>query len=284
MISINLKNFLTVKDNSVSKETFELLYDENLDMLITSPQPNENNLGRYYESEDYISHTDGKRSVFEKAYHFIKDIALKNKLSLINDLQKSKGNLLDIGAGTGDFLLVAKENGWKTIGFEPSEKAKTIAQKKGVELKSNISDFEDHSFDVITMWHVLEHVPDLENQIKELKRLLKPNGSIIIAVPNFKSFDAKYYKEFWAAYDVPRHLWHFSKTAIQKLFQAENLELQKVLPMKFDSFYVSLLSEKYKTGKMNYFKAFSIGLKSNLKAKKNLEYSSHIYVLKNAKN
>lgn len=284
MISKNLKNYLTVKDNSVSKETFELLYDENLDLLITSPQPSENDLGRYYESDDYISHTDGKRSIFEKAYHFIKNIALKNKLSLINDLQKSKGDLLDIGAGTGDFLLVAKQNGWKTMGIEPSEKAKTIAEKKGVELKSNLFDFADHSFDVITMWHVLEHVPNLENQIKELKRLVKPNGSIIIAVPNFKSFDAKYYKEFWAAYDVPRHLWHFSKSAIEKLFAQEDLKLQKILPMKFDSFYVSLLSEKYKTGKMNYLKAFSIGLKSNLKAKKNFEYSSHIYVLKNAKN
>ena len=284
MISKNLTNFLTVKDNSVSKETFELLYDENLDMLITSPQPDENTLGRYYESEDYISHTDGKRSLFEKAYHFIKNIALKNKLSLINDLQKSKGNLLDIGAGTGDFLLVAKQNGWNAIGIEPSEKAKAIAQQKGVELKSNLSEFQDHSFDLITMWHVLEHVPNLENQIKELQRLLKPNGSIIIAVPNFKSFDANYYQEFWAAYDVPRHLWHFSKTAIQKLFLAENLELQKVLPMKFDSFYVSLLSEKYKTGKMNYIKVFFIGLRSNIKAKKSLEYSSHIYVLKNAKN
>ena len=284
MISKNLKNYLTVKDNSVSKETFELLYDENLDFLITSPKPSENDLGRYYESDDYISHTDGKRSVFEKAYHFIKNIALKNKLSLINDLQKSKGNLLDIGSGTGDFLLVAKQNGWKTIGIEPSEKAKAIAEKKGVELKSNLSNFANHSFDVITMWHVLEHVPNLENQIKELKRLVKPNGSIIIAVPNFKSFDAKYYKEFWAAYDVPRHLWHFSKTAIEKLFAQEDLRLEKILPMKFDSFYVSLLSEKYKTGKMNYIKAFSIGLKSNLKAKKNFEYSSHIYVLKNAKN
>lgn len=275
---------LIVKDNSVSKEIFELQYDENLDMLITYPQPKENDLARYYESEDYISHTDGKRSLFEKVYHFIKNIALKNKLSLINDLQKSKGNLLDIGAGTGDFLSVAKNNGWNAVGIEPSEKAKTIAKAKGVELKSNLSDFENNSFDVITMWHVLEHVPNLENQIKELKRLLKPNGTILIAVPNFKSFDANYYKEFWAAYDVPRHLWHFSKTAIQKLFAKEDLKLVKILPMKFDSFYVSLLSEKYKTGKMNYFKAFSIGLQSNLKAKQNFEYSSHIYVLKNAKN
>ena len=278
------KHFLTVKDNSVSKETFELLYDETLDLLITSPQPSEENLGKYYESDDYISHTDGKRSIFEKAYHFIKNIALKNKLSLINDLQQSKGNLLDIGAGTGDFLLVAKNNNWNTVGIEPSEKAKAIAKAKSVELKSNLSELESNSFDVITMWHVLEHVPDLENQIKELKRLLKPNGSILIAVPNFKSFDANYYKEFWAAYDVPRHLWHFSKTAIKKLFQKEDLELIKILPMKFDSFYVSLLSEKYKTGKMNYIKAFSIGMQSNLKAKKNFEYSSHIYVLKNAKN
>ena len=278
------KHFLTVKDNSVSKETFELLYDETLDLLITSPQPSEENLGKYYESDDYISHTDGKRSIFEKAYHFIKNIALKNKLSLINDLQQSKGNLLDIGAGTGDFLLVAKNNNWNTVGIEPSEKAKAIAKAKGVELKSNLSELESNSFDIITMWHVLEHVPNLENQIKELKRLLKPNGSILIAVPNFKSFDANYYKEFWAAYDVPRHLWHFSKTAIEKLFAKEELELIKILPMKFDSFYVSLLSEKYKTGKMNYIKAFSIGMQSNLKAKKNYEYSSHIYVLKNAKN
>jgi len=278
------KHFLTVKDNSVSKETFELIFDENLDMLVTSPQPNVIDLGRYYESEDYISHTDGKRSLFEKAYHFIKNIALKNKLSLINNLDNSKGNLLDIGAGTGDFLLVAKDNGWKSVGIEPSEKARNSAKSKGVELKSNLSDFEDNSFDVITMWHVLEHVPNLEEQIKELKRLLKPNGSIIIAVPNFKSYDANHYKEFWAAYDAPRHLWHFSKMAIKKLFQKENLELVKIYPMKFDSFYVSLLSEKYKTGKMNYIKAFCVGLISNLKAKKTFEYSSHIYVLKNAKN
>lgn len=282
MTPTNHKHYQTVKDNSVSKEVFELLHDEDLDMLITSPQPKGTELSKYYESDDYISHTDGKRSVFEKAYHFIKNIALKNKLSLVNSLQK-KGKLLDIGAGTGDFLLTAKNDGWNVIGVEPSEKARLIAAKKGIELKP-VADFDDHSFDIITMWHVLEHVPDLQNQIKELKRLLKPNGAIIIAVPNFKSYDAKYYGEFWAAYDTPRHLWHFSKTAIKKLFQNENIELVKILPMKFDSFYVSLLSEKYKTGKMNFIKAFFIGLKSNWKAKEKFEYSSHIYVLKNAKN
>ena len=277
----NKKHFLTVKDYSVSQETFDLYHDEELDMLITHPKPSLENLGRYYESVDYISHTDSKRSLFEKCYHFIKSIALKNKLSLVNSLQPSQGSILDIGAGTGDFLSVVKENGWITIGVEPSDKAKAIAKNKGVAFVDQTSELENNSFDIITMWHVLEHVPNLDNQLKELKRLLKPNGNLIIAVPNFKSFDAKHYGNFWAAYDVPIHFWHFSKTAIKRLFAKEDMELVQVLPMKFDSFYVSLLSEKHKTGKMNFIKAFFIGLQSNWKAKKNFEYSSHIYVLKN---
>ncbi len=277
----NKKHFLTVTDYSVSKETFELYYDQDLDLLITSPQPSPENLGRYYESNDYISHTDSKRSLFEKAYHFVKGIALKNKLNLINNCSSIKGNLLDIGAGTGDFLLTAKQNGWNTIGVEPSEKAKGIAIGKGIQFSDSTEELESNSFDVITMWHVLEHVPNLEIQIKELKRLVKPNGTIIIAVPNFKSYDANYYGKFWAAFDVPIHFWHFSKTAIKLLFEKEDIKLEKVLPMKFDSFYVSLLSEKYKNGKMNFVKAIWIGLVSNWKANSSSEYSSHIYVLEN---
>jgi 2-polyprenyl-3-methyl-5-hydroxy-6-metoxy-1,4-benzoquinol methylase len=277
------KHFLNVKDYSVSQETFELLHDAELDMLITHPQPSLEKLPSYYESKDYISHTDGKKTLFEKMYQFVKGIALKNKLKLINS-ESQKGKILDIGAGVGDFLMTVKNDGWQIIGIEPSEKAKSIAIKKGVSFVNDVKEIESHSLDVITMWHVLEHVPNLEEQINELKRMIKPNGTIIIAVPNFNSFDANYYGKYWAAYDVPIHLWHFSKTAIQKLFAKEQLELVKVLPMKFDSFYVSLLSEKYKTGKMNYLKAFFIGLQSNRYGKANSEYSSHIYVLKNAKN
>lgn len=275
-------HYLTLKDYSVSGETFELYHDQELDMLITFPQPESENLGRYYESDDYISHTDGKRSLFEKGYQLVKNIALKNKLNLINSQSPSKGKILDIGTGTGDFLAIAKSNGWETVGFEPSKKAKTIAQQKGVTFVKETSELSDNSIDVITMWHVLEHVPDPSAQIKELKRLLKPNGTIIIAVPNFNSYDAKIYGDFWAAYDVPRHLWHYSKTSIKLLFEKEKLELKKILPMKFDAFYVCLLSEKYKTGKMNPIKAFINGMRSNVKAKQNMEYSSHIYVLKNA--
>jgi len=284
MDNSKLKIYETVIDFSVSKQTFGLYHDTKLDMLITFPKPTEIELPSYYESENYISHTDSKRTIFEKAYHFIKTVALKNKLALINELHREKGSLLDIGAGTGEFLYVAKQNGWNVLGVEPNQKAKDNAIKKGISFAEITTILDNNSFDIITMWHVLEHVPDLDFQIKELKRLLKPDGTLLIAVPNFKSYDAKYYRNYWAAYDVPRHLWHFSKTAIKLLFEKEGMKLVKVLPMKFDAFYVALLSEKYRKGKMNIFSAFLVGLKSNFLAKRNSEYSSHIYVIKNTKN
>ena len=275
------KSFITVKDFSVSGGSFSLLLNEEYQILKTHPQPTLDKLGSYYEFEDYISHTDGKRTLFEKMYHFIKRKAIRDKVSLINSYQPLKGRILDIGAGTGDFLLECKNQNWDILGIEPNDKAKGIAVGKGIKFGDTIEKLESNSFDVITMWHVLEHVPDVEHQVAELKRLLKPSRTIIIAVPNFKSYDAKYYKEFWAAYDVPRHLWHFSKTAIEKLFDKQNMNLEDIKPMWFDSFYVSLLSEKYKSGKMNFISGFFIGLISNVSGLFKKEFSSHIYVLKN---
>ena len=275
------KSFISVKDFSVSGESFSLLLNEEYQILKTHPQPTLDKLGSYYEFEDYISHTDGKRTLFEKMYHFIKRKAIRDKVKLINSYQPVKGRILDIGAGTGDFLLECKNQNWDILGIEPNDKAKGIALGKGIKFGDTIEKLESNSFDVITMWHVLEHVPDVEHQVAELKRLLKPSGTIIIAVPNFKSYDAKYYKEFWAAYDVPRHLWHFSKTAIEKLFDKQNMKLEDIKPMWFDSFYVSLLSEKYKSGKMNFISGFFIGLISNVSGFFKKEFSSHIYVLKN---
>ena len=273
---------MKVKDYSVSKETFELIFDSKYDLFKTNPIPQD--LDKYYQSEDYISHTDSKRSLFERIYHLVKQYTLSQKERLISSYVNKKGNLLDIGAGTGDFLAYAKSKKWEVIGIEPSQKAKDLALKKGVLFVKSTEELSDNSFDVITMFHVLEHVEDLDKQLSELKRISKPNGIIIIAVPNFKSYDANYYKEFWAAYDVPRHIWHFSKIAIQKLFSEKEIELIKIKPMYFDSFYVSLLSEKYKNGKMNFVRAFWIGLLSNLKGMTSKEFSSHIYVLKNTKN
>jgi len=274
-------NYLKVKDHAVSQENFELQHDSKYDLLKTLPIPE--NLEQYYQSEDYISHTDSKRSLFEKIYQLVKQYTLSQKQYLILSYTKRKGKLLDIGTGTGDFLAFAKTKNWEIMGIEPSQKAQELARKKGVPFVDDSQKLSDNSFDVITMWHVLEHVRDLDQQLSELKRICKPGGYVIIAVPNFKSYDAKYFKEFWAAYDVPRHLWHFSKTAITKLFAQKEMKLQKVHPMYFDSFYVSLLSEKYKKGKMNFVRAFWIGLLSNLKGMSSKEFSSHIYVLKNTK-
>ncbi|MEH1007716.1 class I SAM-dependent methyltransferase [Winogradskyella sp. ECml5-4] len=279
------RTYLTLKDHSVSKETFQLLYNKELDMLETYPQPEGEKLSEYYKSEDYISHTDTKRNLLEFAYHKVREISLKRKLKLINSFQSETKVLLDIGCGTGDFLQTALNNNWKVTGIEPNESARQIANSKtnnSVFSTEELLKLKPQSFDVITLWHVLEHLPNLEMHTALLKSLLKPNGTLVIAVPNYKSYDAEYYKNFWAAYDVPRHLWHFSKNSISKLFSKEHMALVKLLPMKFDAYYVCLLSEKYKSGVMNPIKAFWIGWQSNRKANRSKEYSSHIYVLKNA--
>lgn len=277
------KKFIDVKDHSVSKESFELFEDSEYELLKTNPFPELSELGKYYESEDYISHTDGSRNLFEKVYQTVKRKTLNDKVSWIKSFKKSTISILDIGCGTGDFLFRAKEEGWKVFGFEPNEKAKAISKSKKINLIDDLDSYQKHSFDVITMWHVLEHVPDLDKQIKQIKSLLKPDGLLIIAVPNYKSYDANFYKSDWAAYDVPRHLWHFSKTSIKKIFENYQMQLIHIKPMYFDSFYVSLLSEKYRSGKMNPLRAFYIGLISNLRGKSTKEYSSHVYFLKNLK-
>lgn len=277
------KLFVEVKDHSVSKESFRLYHDEELDLLITEPKPSIETLGKYYQSEDYISHTDSKRTAFEKIYHLVKSFSINQKLSFLEKVQPSKGTLLDIGAGTGEFLAKAKKRNWKVLGYEPSPSAKQIAIGKGINLCESLNDIQSNSVDVITMWHVLEHVYDYNDQIVELKRILKKDGVIIIAVPNFRSYDANHYKKSWAAFDAPRHLWHFSKTSIKKIFGKHEIDLVDIRPMYFDSFYVSLLSEKYKNGKMNIVKAIGVGLLSNIKGMRSGEYSSHIYVLKISK-
>jgi 2-polyprenyl-3-methyl-5-hydroxy-6-metoxy-1,4-benzoquinol methylase len=276
------KIHLSTKDYLVSGNTFGLIYDPQLEMLKTTPKPSVDELPKYYESEEYISHTDNKSGLFAYLYQLVKKWSLQKKTKLIFQENNGTGTLLDIGAGTGDFVKAAKESGWKVEGIEPNEKASSLATEKGISLKPKISDFEGQRFDVVTMWHVLEHVPNLEETIQQLNNLIKPGGILIIAVPNFKSYDAKYYGKFWAAFDVPRHLWHFSKKSMESLF-AENFKLQKTKPMIFDSFYVSLLSEKYKTGNKFSLKAFYIGLLSNMKAMHTKEYSSHIYCFKKHK-
>ena len=275
-LTTNSKFFLKCKDHSVSQETFNLVLNTEFDMLITQPVPAD--LASYYQSESYISHTDSNKKILDKVYQKVKKHTLKQKLKLINSFGFSGKKLLDVGSGTGDFLAVCKRDAWNVFGVEPSEPARQLSIEKEVFVKEELNQILDRNFNVVTLWHVLEHVPNLEEYIQVLVELLDKNGRLVIAVPNFKSYDALYYKEYWAAFDVPRHLWHFSQTSIEKLFSQVSMKVEKKLPMKFDSYYVSMLSEKYKQG--NVIKAFWSGFISNYKAKSSSEYSSIIYVLK----
>lgn len=273
-----MKLYLKTKDYAISQEEFHLVYNKDMDMLITQPRPE--TLDKYYQSESYISHTDANSSLIEKLYQAVKKYSLGKKVKLINKYVKEGKTLLDFGAGTGDFLITAKNRNWSVAGVEPNSKARELAKTKGMNLSSKLEMLKNNKYKVITLWHVLEHLPNLEEQIEELISRLGDEGILVIAVPNFRSYDAKFYKEFWAGYDVPRHLWHFSKTAIEKLFSKHELKITKIKPMIFDAFYVAMLSEKYKTGKTNFLKAFCVGMWSNIKALGSGEYSSLIYVLK----
>jgi 2-polyprenyl-3-methyl-5-hydroxy-6-metoxy-1,4-benzoquinol methylase len=288
----SFETYVSCKDYLVSDERFDLLLDDNLDLLLTTPKPADKDLDKYYQNDAYISHTDGNHTWVEKLYQRVKGYSLKRKLKLINSFNTEGLKILDIGCGTGDFLKICAENGWQVSGIEPNAKARHASKLKCASVQASFYDSLEElkkgsesflNYDVITLWHVLEHVPNLDQTIFDLKKLLSPEGVLVVAAPNFKSYDAEYYHKYWAAYDVPRHLWHFSQTAIRRLFFFQSMEVVKTLPMKFDAFYAALLSERNKCQKINFLKAFWVGCKSNWKAKRTGEYSSLIYVIKNAK-
>jgi 2-polyprenyl-3-methyl-5-hydroxy-6-metoxy-1,4-benzoquinol methylase len=281
--SNNFTPNLSCKDHTVSGESFQIVICNTCEFKFTNPRPGNEVLGNYYKSEDYISHSNTKKGLISKLYHAVRAYTLKGKLKLISKYV-SRGTILDYGCGTGMFLNVCESAGWSAYGSEPDSEAAVIAKNLGLIVfpsKEAINNaLLDLKFDVITLWHVLEHVTDLEETLSFFKNRLNPSGVLVIAVPNHRSFDAMYYQEFWAAYDVPRHLYHFHKDTVEKLLNCFDFTLYETLSMTFDSFYVSMLSEKYMNGRINYFKAFLVGLKSNFKANQASDYSSVIYVFK----
>ena len=264
---------LICKDHLVSSEEFRI---EEYEKGILKTQPTPENLPKYYESEDYISHRDSKSNLQDKVYQMVKSFMLSEKAKWIQSYIE-KGSILDYGAGTGEFLQQMKNNAWQVEGVEPNSNARNLGVNKGLQIQSILSAVSKKSYDVISLWHVLEHIPDFENKIVEFKELLDQDGLLVIAVPNYKSYDANYYNENWAAWDVPRHLWHFSREGIKTKMNQYGFSLVEEKPLKFDSYYVSLLSEKNKSTSTNFLNAFYRGLRSNLKAKASGEYSSIAY-------
>ncbi|MEO6894119.1 MAG: class I SAM-dependent methyltransferase [Ginsengibacter sp.] len=279
----NISKVLSAKDYTVSGEKFEIWECKNCTLRFTQNIPEQENIGRYYQSENYISHSDTKKGFVNNLYHTVRKRTLLQKKNLIEtSTKKSAGNILDLGAGTGAFLNTLKNAGWNALGLEPDVTARDKASELyGIYLKESHELFSltTESFDAITLWHVLEHVHQLHDYIKKFEELLKKDGKLFIAVPNYTSEDAKMYGKFWAAYDVPRHLYHFSPKAMESLLNAHGLKLEKIKPMWYDSVYVSMLSEKYKTGKSHPARAFINGMTSNLNTVFNkAKCSSLIYI------
>lgn len=271
--------FLSAVDYTVSKDTFSIVSCDNCGFHFTNPIPTVDEIGAYYKSEDYVSHSSTNKGLINKLYQKVRKRTLKQKVKLVKRLGKGDA-ILDIGAGTGHFLNACKLAGLNTLGLEPDEDARKFAADNfDVDMQGldQLHSLQNESRDVITMWHVLEHVYDLRKDVQKISEVLKKDGTLIVAVPNRNSFDAKHYKEFWAAYDLPIHLYHFVPDDIRKLFGLFDMELKEILPMKYDSYYVSMLSEKYKSG--NNIKAVWNGWRSNMKASEG-SYSSQIYILK----
>jgi 2-polyprenyl-3-methyl-5-hydroxy-6-metoxy-1,4-benzoquinol methylase len=280
----NIYYVLSAKDETVSGEEFEIWECRNCSLRFTQNIPEQENIGRYYQSENYISHSDTKKGFVNNLYHIIRKRTLVQKKNLIETgTGKSSGSILDLGAGTGAFLNTMKIAGWHCAGIEPDKTARDKASELcGIHLKQSEELFSlpAESFDAITLWHVLEHVHQLHEYVQKFSEVLRPGGKLFIAVPNYTSKDAQIYGSYWAAYDVPRHLYHFSPKAMERLLNGHGLRLHKIRPMWYDSVYVSLLSEKYKTGKSNPVTAFINGMISNLNTLFNKEKcSSLIYII-----
>ena len=271
--------YIELKDHFLSKEVFSILECPQCGLLFTYPRPAPDVIGKYYQSEDYYSHQENNKGFIPRLYEFVKSFNIKHKANLaISGVPQ--GSLLDIGCGVGDFLVHIKQQGWEVQGIEPSADAKQIAQSRLVFLPKDPSEyaqFEDASFDVITLWHVLEHIDDLHFQTSEICRLLKPGGRLIIALPNFQSFDCQYYKDKWAAWDVPRHLNHFSQQTIQSIITSTGFQIIDTQKLIWDAYYISFMSERFLGHSLPLVRGAWTGLRSNLKASKNGMYSSLVY-------
>lgn len=273
--------YLTCKDYTVSKQEFPITVCKNCNFKFTNPRPAETQLGRYYESEDYISHTNQSNNFINSLYKLARLYTIQQKGKLLAKWSK-KGKLLDIGCGTGEFLAYNKQLGWSVRGVEVNPKARAQAEAQLKQpIDASLEDITtDQSFQAISLWHVLEHLSDLKESCEQIVKLLAPGGTLFVAVPNCDSYDAQYYGEHWAGYDVPRHLYHFTPASMKQLWHSFGMQVEAVLPMTLDAYYVSMLSEKYKTGKNNMVKAAWVGMRSNQKARISGNYSSLIYVIR----
>lgn len=269
----------TVQDYSISKAEFQLVNCTTCSFLLTNPRPTEKELSKYYDSEEYISHSGTRKGLVNMLYHQFQKLNFRLKYKAF-ERYVPRGTWMDYGAGNGAFLDYLKSKNISGEGYEPDGKARKIGSRKGIKIQDS-AEYKSTSkeYASITMWHVLEHIPDLNEILQKHRTNLIPGGILTIAVPNHNSYDAQYYKNFWAAYDVPRHLWHFTEKDIRSLLNKNGFKHITTMPMVLDSFYVSMLSEKYRN--KHILRGILIGAVSNIKAiTKSSSFSSQIYVFR----
>ncbi|MBS1546413.1 MAG: class I SAM-dependent methyltransferase [Bacteroidetes bacterium] len=255
----------TAEDYTVSHERFTVQRCQACGFRFTSPRPDQSSIGKYYLSASYISHAGQASGFKDRVYHYVRKRAIKNKHALIARYHSS-GRLLDVGCGTGDFLAYMQTQHFQVQGVEVSSAARGFAQAKGVKVQPELAAIPiTPAFDVITLWHVLEHVPDPMEALREIYARLSPGGLLVVAVPDNESWDCRHYGSTWAAWDVPRHLSHFRQNDIVRMFKEIGFEPLPVHNMWFDAPYVSMLSEQYNgAGTLSSFiKGTVLGLWSN---------------------
>jgi SAM-dependent methyltransferase len=282
--SADIANEFFATDFTVSNEKFPIASCHLCTAKFTQDVPDASSIGPYYKSEEYISHTNTSRGIINQLYQTVRKRTIRQKRKLIENLTgKKRGSLLDVGSGTGVFVSAMQQHGWQVTGLEPDADARKVASEaNGIELDdiNRLYELPDNSYDAITLWHVLEHVHDLQGYMRKLKSLLKEKGKLFIAVPNHTCKDAAVYHEYWAAWDVPRHLYHFSPVSMKILVEKHGMRIEAYKPMWYDSFYVSMLSSKYRSGKIKLFESFFNGFRSNWKALGNIQQcSSVIYII-----
>lgn len=280
-----LERALTCVDHYATGEMFHLCRCRECGFLFTQDFPVEDEIGRYYETPDYISHTDTRKGAMNTVYHHVRTYMLGRKARLVeHEAHRKEGRLLDIGTGTGYFADTMRRRGWQVEAVEKSAQARAFAREHfGLEVKPHtaLKDFAPGTFDVITLWHVMEHLEHLNETWETLRSLLTDRGVLVVAVPNCSSFDAWRYGAYWAAYDVPRHLWHFTPDTIQRFGAKHGFILAERHPMPFDAFYVSMLTEKHMRRSCTFLRGMLTGTLAWLSSLVRKERSSSmIYVFR----
>jgi len=257
----NYKPYVTIKD-ILNINSFTIAQCD-CGFCFVNPRPSEKELKKYYHTDDYLPHSKGKGVLF-LLYRIVQKISFYNKFLLLRNL-KEKITHLDYGGGDGRFsnYVNSKENATSSF-YDPYYK------------NSLNADFKKKEYNIITLWHVLEHAYDLDILFENIEKSLENRGKLVVAVPNFDSLERNIYKENWAAYDLPRHLYHFNNISLEKLLRSKGYKIIDKKRMLFDTFYISILSSM-KISNISVIKSLFVALFISIKVIiKGPEFSSSL--------